>query len=124
MADLGPPGGSIPLSQGVPEQLVPIQLVDATNRYTLETGVSSPTIQISKNGASWASANDGTWAEVGNGLYTVRLDDQDTDELGWLVLRVVKSGTSAEHQVLCTIGTSPDDDRESYNRIRRMQRSI
>ena len=124
MADLGSPPCSVSLSQGIPDQLVPVQLVDETNRYTLETGVSSPTIQISKSGASWASADDGTWAEIGNGVYTVRLSDQDTSDLGWLILRVVKSGTSAEQQVFCAIGTSPDDDRENYNRIRRMQRSI
>ena len=98
--------------------------VNITSSLYVDTLVSSPTIQISKNGASWASADDGTWAEIGNGVYTVRLSDQDTSDLGWLILRVVKSGTSAEQQVFCAIGTSPDDDRENYNRIRRMQRSI
>lgn len=123
MADLGPNQPMFYLAQGVPDQKVPIQLVDATNRYTLETGVVSPTIQVSKNGASWASTSDGTWAEIGNGVYTVRLNDTDTDELGFLILRVVKAGTSAEQQIFCSVSISPEEDRQNFIRIRSMHRS-
>ena len=99
----------INLSNGTSSQKVPIRLVDDTDGETLETGVSSPTIQISKNGSSFASASDGTWAEIGNGWYTVRLNGTDTSDLGWLLLRVVKSGTSRESHVLCNVSISSSD---------------
>lgn len=99
MADLGLSTGPLALGQAQDSQKVPVTLVDETNYRTLETGVSSPTIQLSKNGASFASASDGTWAEVGNGDYTVTLNANDTDTLGWLILRVIKSSVSAETKV-------------------------
>ena len=49
------PSSGINLSNGTSGQKVPVRLVDDTDGETLETGVSSPTIQISKNGGSFAS---------------------------------------------------------------------
>lgn len=124
MAKSGFSYGPIGLSHGVADQKVPIQLVDETDLATLETSVSSPTIQVSKNGGSWASASDGTWAEVGNGWYTVQLNDTDTNTMGWLVLRVVKSGTSAESFVTCNVGVNPEEERANYIRNRQTLRKI
>jgi|TARA_R110000744_G_scaffold364848_1_gene473501 hypothetical protein len=108
----------INISNGTSGQKIPVRLVDDTDGETLETGVSSPTIQLSKNGGSFASASDGTWAEIGNGWYTVRLNGTDTSDVGWLLLRVVKSGTSRESHVLCNISISASEERNNMMRSR------
>ena len=124
MAKIGYHHGQIRLSHGVSGQKVPVLLVDEADLSTLETGVSSPTISISKNGAAFGSASDGTWAEVANGWYTVQLNSTDTGTLGWLIVRVVKSGTSAESNVICDIGTSPQEERADYIRNRQRLRKV
>ena len=108
----------INISNGTSGQKIPVRLVDDTDGETLETSVSSPTIQLSKNGGSFASASDGTWAEIGNGWYTVRLNGTDTSDVGWLLLRVVKSGTSRESHVLCNISISASEERNNMMRSR------
>ena len=108
----------INIANGTSEQKIPVRLVDDTDGETLETGVSSPTIQLSKNGGSFASASDGTWAEIGNGWYTVKLNGTDTSDVGWLLLRVVKSGTSRESHVLCNISISASEERNNMMRSR------
>ena len=119
------PSSGINLSNGTSGQKVPVRLVDDTAGATLETGVSSPTIQISKNGGSFASASDGTWAEIGNGWYTVRLNGTDTSDVGWLLLRVVKSGTSRESHVLCIVSVSSSEERSTMMRSRTVyQRNV
>ena len=123
MAKLAPTGQPvIYLAHQIASQKVPVTLVDETDLATLEITVAAPTIQISKNGAAWASASDGTWAEVGNGLYTVLLNATDTNALGWLVVRVIKTSTTAEAHVLCYVGVSPADMRSSYQRLRALHR--
>ena len=122
MPDLGVVSGPVALSVGIAAQKVPVALVDQTNHRTVETGVSSPTIEISKNGAAFASASDGTWAEISDGYYTVRLNATDTNTEGWLLLRVVKTGTSAESMVYCEVGTSPADDRRQMLETRSIHR--
>jgi len=82
------------------EKKVPIYLVDATDGYTEETGItitigSGTECQVSKNGAAYAAcedSTDGAWAEVGNGLYTLLLDDADVDTPGYLAIRILDSG--------------------------------
>jgi hypothetical protein len=123
MAKIGPAiQGPITLSLSIADQKVPVTLVDETDTATLEAGVSSPTIQLSKNGASYGSLSDGTWAEIGNGDYTVKLNGTDTNTAGWAILRVIKAGTSAEAKVLLWIGTSPVDMRDSLVRTRTLIR--
>ena len=108
----------INIANGISGQKIPVRLVDDTDGETLETGVSSPTIQLSKNGGSFASASDGTWAEIGNGWYTVRLNGTDTSDVGWRLLRVVKAGTSRESHVLCNISISASEERNNMMRSR------
>ena len=122
MATVGPITGPIGLSAGVAAQYVPVTLVDASVQVSLETGVSSPTIQISKGGASYGSASDGTWAELGNGDYTVKLNATDTNTEGWLWVRVIKTGTTAESKVLCHVGVSPADERRQMLEVRTIHR--
>jgi hypothetical protein len=115
-------GSPIVLQVGKPSQAVPVTLVDQTDVITLEAGVSTPTIQISKNGAAYGSASDGTFAEVGNGDYTVTLDATDTNTLGWLMLRVVKSGVSAETKVMCEVSIDSAEKVSMAERIRTFRR--
>ena len=123
MAKLGPgPYGFFNLAEAQAGQKILVTLVDETDVETLETGVSSPTIQASKNGAAYASLSDGTWAELANGDYTITLDATDTDSLGWLLIRVIKSGTSAEAKVLCNVGISNNELREDMIRTRAIRR--
>jgi hypothetical protein len=123
MAKLGPSiQGPVPLRFAATSQKVPVTLVDATDLATLETGVSSPTIQASKIGGAYASLSDGTWAEVGNGEYTVTFNEIDTDTLGWIILRVVKSGTSAEAKVYIHVGVDPQLEHATAVRVRSLRR--
>jgi hypothetical protein len=73
-------------------QKVYVRLVSRIDHITGKTGVTSPTLTLSKNGGSLATPSDGTWAELAGGLYTVQLNSTDTDTVGPLVLRVVKTG--------------------------------
>lgn len=81
-----------PIDKDTASQKVYVRLFDSTDHVTPETGVAGPTITISKNGGAFAGPNDGTWAELGNGLYTVELDATDTNTAGPLAVRVVKAG--------------------------------
>lgn len=73
-------------------QKVYVKLVRAIDHITSRTGVTSPTLTLSKNGGSFASLSDGTWAELGGGVYTIQLNATDTNTVGPFVVRVVKSG--------------------------------
>lgn len=79
-------------------QKIPVYLADATDGYTPETGVTTPTIYLTKDGGTPAVPSSGTWAELHAtnmpGWYTVNLDATDTGTLGFLGIDVFKSGTS------------------------------
>ncbi len=124
MAKLGPVAqGVFNLGLSQSGQKILVTLVDETDLATFETGVSSPTIELSKNGAAYASPSDGTWAELSDGDYTITLNATDTDSLGWLSVRVIKSGTSAETRILCNVGISNEEQRHDYLRTRSFRRS-
>ena len=124
MAKLGPVAqGVFNLGLAQAGQKVLVTLVDETDLATFETGVTSPTIELSKNGAAYASPSDGTWAELSDGDYTITLNATDTDSLGWLSIRVIKSGTSAETRILCNVGISNEEQRNDYLRTRSFRRS-
>ena len=122
MAKVGVSTGPIRLAQSTASQKVPVSLVDETALATLETGVSSPTIQLSKNFASFGSASDGTFAEVGNGWYTVRLDATDTADTGTVIVRGIKSRTTAESTAICEVSISSAEARTDYIRTRSLSR--
>jgi hypothetical protein len=81
---------------------VPVYLVDATDGFTPEIGVTSPTVEISKNGGSQA-AGTGTFAEIGDGMYYYEFASGEIDTLGWVNVRIIKSGTSREYQTIAQI---------------------
>jgi hypothetical protein len=97
--------GPVWLAQSKAGQLVPVVMVTAAAPPAYEASISSPTIEISKNGGAYATPGDGTWAEVSDGDYTVKLNAADSDTVGWLMIRVVKTG--AESRVLCYVGIDP-----------------
>ena len=93
-------------------------MVDITDGETAEVTVASPTIEISINGAAYAAPNDGTWAEISDGDYTVTLDDTDSASTGWILLRVEKATVSMESKVLILVGLDPGDQVVMAENIR------
>lgn len=67
-------------------------MVDETDGYTPETGLS-PTVVISKNGGSFASPA-GSVSEIGNGFYKVAANATDSNTLGILALYATATGAS------------------------------
>jgi len=76
-----------------------VKLVDETDCITLETGITSPTIYVSKNGGS-PSTGAGSWTEIDAtnmpGLYYYECTAGEVDTLGILIINIVKSGVSRE----------------------------
>ena len=103
-------------------QLVPFTLVDETDLKTLEAGVTttSITVQISF-GNTYTTLNDGTKAEIGNGDYTVRLDETDTASVGWFILRAFASGISAETRVYGEVGIDAAEEAVMAENVRRLR---
>jgi hypothetical protein len=86
---------------------IPVLLVDATDDETAETGLS-PTVQLSKNGGTFATTTN-TPVEVANGWYYVVLTATETNTDGPLLVRA--TGTGADewrdyHQVYTTHATN------------------
>jgi hypothetical protein len=69
---------------------IPVLLVDATDGYTPKTGQTTPTVTISKNGAT-AATGAGTWTEIGNGQYYYEFASGEVDTLGWIAVNVQKT---------------------------------
>ena len=103
------------LSQSLDGQKVPVHLI--TSSSASATGLTSPTIVASKSGASNASLSDGTWAEIGNGVYTVKLNSTDTDTLGWIAITITH-GSAEDAVVLCEVSINSNEKRSSYIRQR------
>jgi hypothetical protein len=74
---------------------IAVLLTDITNGYTPETGVSSPTINISKNGNTTFSGA-GVWTEIGSGQYYYELTSSECDTLGWISLNINKATVSRD----------------------------
>lgn len=81
---------------------IPVLLVDLTDGYTPETGVVTPTINISKNGATVASGA-GTWTEIGNGQYYYELTTGECDTLGWISVNIEKATVTRDYNAVCQI---------------------
>lgn len=101
-------------------QYVPVTLVD--NAGVLVTGAATVTVEITKNGASYAAPSDGAFTEIGNGDYYVSLDQTDTETLGFLILRIIRSGVIAESKTFCTVGIDAAAEASMAETIRRLIR--
>lgn len=73
---------------------IPIRLVDATDGFTEETGVSLGTadLLLTKNGAAQVNAAAGA-TEIGTGNYYYEATAGELDTLGFLLLRAAKTGS-------------------------------
>jgi len=82
----------IKLSEGTAaRRRIPILLVDATDGYTPETGITTPTIKVSKNGGTQATGT-GTFTEIGTGQYYYEFASGEVDTLGWVTFNLQKAG--------------------------------
>jgi hypothetical protein len=81
---------------------IPVLLVDITDGFTPETGVLTPTINVSKNGATIATGA-GTWTEIGNGQYYYELTAGEVDTLGWIALNIEKATVSRDYNAVVQV---------------------
>lgn len=81
---------------------IPVLLVDITDGFTPETGVVTPTINVSKNGAAIASGA-GTWTEIGNGQYYYEFTSGEVDTLGWIAVNIEKATVSRDYNAIVQI---------------------
>lgn len=79
-----------------------VLLVDITDGFTPETGVTAPTINISKNGAT-PTSGAGTWAEIGNGQYYYEFTTGEVDTLGWIAVNIEKATVSRDYNAIVQI---------------------
>lgn len=73
-----------------------VVLVDSTDGFTPETGITSPTVYYVKQGGSATNLASPTWAELDStnmkGLYSLTLTASMTDTTGNLIVYVTKTG--------------------------------
>ena len=81
---------------------IPVLLVDITDGFTPETGVVTPTINVSKNGATVASGA-GTWTEIGNGQYYYEFTSGEVDTLGWIAVNIEKATVSRDFNAVVQV---------------------
>jgi len=115
----GPTIETVNLSHSIADQKIPILMVDDHGEEAV--GLTSPTIVASKAGAASASLSDGTWTDLGQGLYTITLDATDTDTLGWLFLHIEHPAAVFGH-VYAEVGVDPTERRTDYIRTRTLHR--
>ena len=106
-----------PLGHAQSDQKVAFEMLINVNR-NLYTGITGPVIELSKNGGAFAAMSDGTFAEVGMGVYTVTFDATDTNDLGYAILRVRVGTFSADTHVMVEISVDPVERRTDYVRGR------
>ena len=81
---------------------IPVLLVDITDGFTPEVGVVTPTINISKNGATIATGA-GTWTEIGNGQYYYEFSAGEVDTLGWIAVNIEKATVSRDYNAIVQV---------------------
>lgn len=81
---------------------IPILLVDITDGFTPETGITAPTVNVSKNGAAVA-AGAGTFTEIGNGQYYYEFTTGEVDTLGWIALNLEKATVTRDYNAVIQV---------------------
>jgi hypothetical protein len=81
---------------------IPVLLVDITDGFVPETGVVTPTINVSKNGAAVATGA-GTWTEIGNGQYYYEFTAGEVDTLGWIAVNIEKATVSRDFNAVVQV---------------------
>jgi hypothetical protein len=79
------------------DNIITIYLVDNVDGYTPETEITSPTIQISKNGNNfedivYEDPSAIEWRNLGNGLYSFELEESNCDTIGDLTILIIADG--------------------------------
>lgn len=97
----------IPLKQSLAGQDVPVRLFNNANNPV--TGVTAPTIQVSKSGAALVAVSDGAWTEIGSGCYNIQVDATDTNTVGYLLVIVTGTGF-VDAPVLCWVRANTEKD--------------
>lgn len=82
-------------------------MVDATDDETAETGLS-PTVQISKNGASFVTSSNSA-TEIGNGWYKLVLTTTESNTEGFLIVRATGSGANEWRDIFQVVESLPAD---------------
>lgn len=82
-------------------------MVDSTDHVTGKTGLS-PTVTISKNGASFASPS-GAITEVGNGLYKIAGNATDSNTVGELWIHATGTGADPTDTSYTVVAYDPFD---------------
>lgn len=82
-------------------------MVDGTDHVTGKTGLS-PTVTLSKNGASFASPS-GVVSEVGSGWYKVAGNATDSNTLGPLALHATATGADPTDVMYDVVALDPHD---------------
>lgn len=82
-------------------------MTDSTDHITGKTGLS-PTVTLSKNGASFASPS-GSVSEIGNGWYKVAGNATDTNTNGPLLLHATGTGADATDDRFEVVDFNPDN---------------
>lgn len=118
-------GGDPPwLAYRQKDQQVAFQLVDPATGGGA-TGIGAATVELAKNGNPFAAMEDGTFAEIGNGWYSVTFGIGDTDAMGWAVLRVVAADQrAAEAHILVEVSIKPSEKRRDHIRERADHRGV
>lgn len=90
---------------------IPIICVDATDGVTPETGVtiSAGDLKLSKNGAAEGN-HAGTLTELAGGLYYYEATAGELDTLGFLTLRLSKSGVKVFYGLVQVVGHNIYED--------------
>jgi hypothetical protein len=81
---------------------VPVLLVSLTDGFTPSTGIVTPTITVSKNGAAIASGA-GTWTEIGNGQYYYEFTSGEVDTLGWIAVNIEKASVTRDYNSIVQV---------------------
>ena len=79
---------------------IPILMVDATDGYTAETGLTL-TVTVSKNGAAFG-ASGGSVTEVSSGVYYYEATAGELDTVGYLNLKATGTG-ARDFMALCQV---------------------
>lgn len=90
---------------------IPLYLVDSGDGITPETAVSpgAAELKVSKNGAGEANF-DGSWNNVGNGLYYYEATAAELDTVGYISLRLAVAGVRTFIAVAQVVAVDLYDD--------------
>lgn len=97
-----------PIKQSTSAQPLMFMMVDSADHIAAKTGLS-PTVTISKAGASFASPS-GAVSEVGSGWYKVAGNATDSNTLGPLVLHATATGADPSDVCYHVVAYDPQTD--------------